>query len=385
VLANQVVDLFLANYLLRELQCFLFLLHAWSFALVALETNVANFTAQGNRPAIIVKAIKINSLKGYVDQMTKKQVVTIRLTNWRHALVLAEQLSGWVFRGQQDATWTLSSTLQRAASLGPISVMLTAGEDQIIEGFQRRAHHFLKDPPPVEDLIDWMALIQHFGGTTRLLDFTESFYVATFFAVERATTECAVWCVDHFGLTKALDAKYKTDIFSRQLPHWQTLYRVAKLAQSRLRVEKNSYERFVFEVQPFRMNERLAVQQGIFLCPLSADVSFLDSLAATFGLEASDFAQTEVLGVDQFYERFKDAKTQEDIAVIKLLLPQSVQYDVLEDLWHMNVTAASLFPGLDGLARSLDYFLRIDALWDIKYKSGALENKVGRFFRPSNL
>ena len=317
--------------------------------------------------------------------MKKKHVVTIRITNWRHALVLAEQLRGWTFRGQQDASWGLITTLQRAASLGPTSIMLTAAEEQIIEGFQRRAQHFLKDPPPLEDVIDWMSLIQHFGGTTRLLDFTKSFYVAAFFAIERATTECAVWCVDHYGLTKALDATYKTDIFSSKMPHWRTLYRAAKLVQQVLKTEKDSLRSFVFEVQPFRLNERLAVQQGVFLCPLSVDLPFLDSLAATFGLNHSEFAQSEILNIEQFYERFESTDTQEDIAVIKLLLPLAIQYDVLDDLWNMNVTAASLFPGLDGLARSLNYHLRIDALWDIRYESGGFNRKPGRFFRPSSL
>jgi hypothetical protein len=64
----------------------------------------------------------------------------------------------------------------------------------------------------------------------------------------------------------------------------------------------------------------------------------------------------------------------EGVAVIKLLLPLGIQHDVLQDLWNMNVNAASLFPGLDGLARSLNYYLQIDNLWDIKYQSGGFGN-----------
>jgi hypothetical protein len=54
-----------------------------------------------------------------------------------------------------------------------------------------------------------------------------------------------------------------------------------------------------------------------------------------------------------------------EAAVIKVLLPLLAHGDALEDLWQMNVTAATLFPGLDGFARSLHYFLRIDNLWDV--------------------
>ena len=119
--------------------------------------------------------------------------VTLRLNSWHDARILADELWGWTFRGQQDASWPLSSTLQRSGQEGrKTSVLLTGVELEIIEAFQRRAHHFLKDPPPSDKRIEWMALLQHFGGTTRLLDFTKSFYVAAFFAVERASTEAAM-------------------------------------------------------------------------------------------------------------------------------------------------------------------------------------------------
>ena len=118
----------------------------------------------------------------------KKSVLSFRLNDWRDARMLADELLTWTFRGQQDAAWALSTSLQRAAIPGRGSILLTGAEEQIIEQFQRRAHHFLRTTPPVKNLIDWMALIQHFGGTTRLLDFTKSFDVAAFFAVEKATT-----------------------------------------------------------------------------------------------------------------------------------------------------------------------------------------------------
>jgi len=107
------------------------------------------------------------------------------------------------------------------------------------------------------------------------------------------------------------------------------------------------------------------------LCPLSVDVPFIDSLAATFDLPATDFANSEI---KEFNPLGSVKDLLEGVVVLKLLLPLAIQHDVLQDLWDMNVNAASLFPGLDGLARSLNYHLRIESLWDIKYQSGGFGN-----------
>lgn len=307
--------------------------------------------------------------------MKKQAVLTLRLNNWRDARILADELHGWTFRGQQDATWALSTTLQRAALSPGSSIMLTGAEEQMIEQFQRRAHHFLPDSPPLDNVIDWMALIQHYGGTTRLLDFTKSFYVATFFAIEKATSECAVWCIDHYALYLAL--KRYLDLPEHTFwPHWQTLHLTAKFVQEKLKIEKRKgfcLERFVFEVQPFKLNERLVVQQGVFLCPLSVDTPFVESLAATFGLSSADFDNSEI---QEFKLEGGLRDFLKDTVAIKILLPIAIHHDVLQDLWDMNVNAASLFPGLDGLARSLNYHFRIEHLWQVKYDAGGFQDFV---------
>jgi hypothetical protein len=46
-----------------------------------------------------------------------------------------------------------------------------------------------------------------------------------------------------------------------------------------------------------------------------------------------------------------------DRGVVKIVLPGAVHRDALRDLRAMNVTAATLFPGLEGFARSLAFHL----------------------------
>lgn len=295
-------------------------------------------------------------------------VRTLHFKTWREACVLANELRGWSFRGQQDQSWPLSTALQRAGQQGQeTSFLLTNIERQIIEEFQRRAHHFLPNPPPIEDLIEWMAIIQHFGGPTRLLDFTKSFYVAAFFAIERASSECAIWCVDSTALYRAVGPLLNIDMNDAKLPYWRVHHRMGAIAQKFITQNPSPNRSFVFEVQPFRLHERLAVQQGLFLCPILVDVPFMQSLAGIFGLPNLNLEDEKI----EDYNALIHTRNQlTGSLAIKIVLPLEIHHDALQDLWDMNTSAATLFPGLDGFARSLHYFARMDNLWHIKFRSG---------------
>lgn len=65
---------------------------------------------------------------------------------------------------------------------------VTGIEHKIVRDFQRRAHHHADHLPKPGDQMEWLALMQHHGAPTRLLDWTYSFFVALFFAIERASS-----------------------------------------------------------------------------------------------------------------------------------------------------------------------------------------------------
>jgi hypothetical protein len=264
-------------------------------------------------------------------------ILTLRVNRWHDARSLADGFKGWRFRGQQDASWALSTTLQRVGHEADPG-LLTRHEQRIIEDFQRRAHHFVPDPPPLERLLEWTALMQHYGGPTRLIDFTTSFYVAAFFAVEKASTECAIWCVHRSALSRALMRRLEIDVASHgmalkkndeTLHDSQILHRMSTFAESVFKQPERNFPHVIVEVQPFRLNERLAVQQGLFLCPLSLEVSFLKSLATTFGLSHSTFEDTQA---EEYQEAIHTPEILNDTTVVKLLLPSAVQKDALQEV-----------------------------------------------------
>ena len=61
--------------------------------------------------------------------------------------------------------------------------------------FRRAYYQYAQHIPASESVIEWISLMQHHGAPTRLLDFTYSIYVAAYFALESADSDCAVWAV----------------------------------------------------------------------------------------------------------------------------------------------------------------------------------------------
>lgn len=94
-----------------------------------------------------------------------------------------------------------------------------------------------------------------------------------------------------------------------------------------------------YPINPFRLNERLRIQRGVFLIPGDISKSLIANLEA--------------------HPKYDDPKH-----IIKIVIPGSETRNVLKQLWNMNISRASLFPGLDGYAQSLSvYHYAYDPLW----------------------
>src|SRR5262245_47854889 len=131
----------------------------------------------------------------------KPKYKTLIIDSWDLFKTTVESSRSWAFRGQSDAGWPMFSSLSRYF-IG-FDVHRNAWqtlEERVLRIFKRKAHLFLDHLPVEEDAFGWLALMQHHGTPTRLLDFTWSPYVAAFFALERATSDAAVWAVFPPGL-----------------------------------------------------------------------------------------------------------------------------------------------------------------------------------------
>src|SRR5208283_384617 len=97
---------------------------------------------------------------------------------------------------------------------------------------------------------------------------------------------------------------------------------------------QNEDPALVAPVQPYRMNERLTVQQGLFLCPNKILLGFSRCLRNLLL-----HAKKRNMPSAEWLHKFEVAP--------------GARLDVLGALNNMNINSATLYPGLDGFSRSL--------------------------------
>jgi hypothetical protein len=230
---------------------------------------------------------------------------TVKYEDWHGFINLFHQKDGlrqnkaYIYRGQASQNWKLEPTLKRQFEHN----MPAEIESETLRHFKqfclgRRG----TNPAPLTDNQYW-ALGQHFGLHTPLLDWTESPYVAAFFAFrgnQHLTDNVVVW-----ALTEHLDSKAKVSV-----PN-----------EDRLKY-----------LRPYQdENSRLLQQRGLFV-------------------RAPNM---------QCIEDWVQENVKSDIIVLaKILIPTSERIFALDSLNKMNINDLTLFPDLTGAAEFTNYIVK---------------------------
>jgi FRG domain len=217
-----------------------------------------------------------------------------------------------VFRG------LARSSHRNISSLARLSGDYPSLERHLLRNFRKYAHR--ERPGPT--MWDWLALAQHHGLPTRLLDWTFSPLIALHFATATWNDDpSALWAVDCEGahallperLQAALDAEgalvFTTEMLAEQAP---TLGQLDAL--------DDGDDPFCLFFEPPSLDERIINQSAVLSTTSDARCHMEDWLDAHPGLW-------------RMWE-----------------IPPDVKADVRERLDQANITERVLLPGLDGLA-----------------------------------
>jgi hypothetical protein len=232
--------------------------------------------------------------------------------------------SPWVFRGVCDASADLSTSLMR---LGSGYEDLARLESHILRNFRKYAQLEV-DSAIGGSIWNWMALAQHHGLQTRLLDWTYSPLVAAHFATDDTKSfnvDGAIYCINHRGANELLPASLKKqagiegfDVFTAEM-----LDRVADTVE---KFDKLSKDAFVIFLEPPSLDARIVNQFALFSL-VNDPARPLNSLLE----EHPELAR-------------------------KIVIPSALKWEIRDKLDQAGITERVLYPGLDGLSRWLSRY-----------------------------
>ena len=273
--------------------------------------------------------------------------------SWEELLLLgtSSSLPGFIFRGQTSYAWDLSTTIERLAlRLGVGLKFLESREFWILTQFRRRAHNLIEKPPAYDNLIEWLTLIQHHGGPTRLLDFTHSFFVALFFACDGAQGDAALWLIGYLDLLSShVPREPDMTTYDQQI---EVLYKATK------QIGKEVEQTGILPIEPERLSDRMSIQKGLSIMPMNIRRTFMENLSGHYGWASVKYEQVEVTPFIQDHYKLK-------AHVAKIRIPEAWLSNILCFLDDININTNTLFPGLDGFAKSLSiHLVQMERLFD---------------------
>jgi FRG domain len=252
----------------------------------------------------------------WTNGQLKNGVIEVKLSGWRWFSDYVNQelldYTTYIYRGHGDSSWELEPTLDRIIK-SPTSPRRKSHLENFMMSTRGRRG---PNPPSVDGENGWWALGQHHGLATPLLDWTESPFVALYFAVadrrEEPSTPCCVWALSQARLREK----------NRQISEDSTIKPIS------------GRKPIIEIVRPLSdENGRLVNQRGLF----------------TRGPNNIDIEQwiTEYSKDDKYWN------------LIKIVIPTTNSRDCLRYLNRMNINHSTLFPDLFGASHFCNMDLQI--------------------------
>lgn len=275
----------------------------------------------------------------------------------------------WAFRGQADAEWDISSTLERATFKRYFKEDdRREVEKQSIDEFVRRSSHFLRGCNMTP--FDRVALMQHYGAPTRLVDFTFSPYVALYFAAPSPISKeekkmlgekfedhgFTVWaiCLDELHEHPDFPEEEIADVRPGRVCEREFRPRVYNNDAKDLFGEEGFGESPppICIAYPKFGNERSNAQSGLFLLQSRVEKNFMDDLASCMNCK-----QEAPVWLGELCHRIPYKDCRNDLIgfsrLIKFKFNKDLRQEAVLALRAMNLLPHTLFPDLAGVGESV--------------------------------
>ena len=274
----------------------------------------------------------------------------------------------WWYRGVSDKNYSLQPSLERLTdkranfisknnkfnSFHPPKLI----EIYMINQFKKNSKKLLNYPPKQEEHAEWVAIMQHYGAATRFLDFTTQFYTALFFALDDYCLNGnndhypAIYCINRKNLLLCNQQNSKNRILSTLHPYidGDEIEIKEPLNQLLMKPIEDSDNIGIIPYQPFFKNDRMHIQDGLFLVPLNISLSFEHNLIYQYKkldiLTIKDIIEINTIQLNEIRKKIEEEK----VSLLKITIDKKIKKDLYNQLIMLNKDHKNLYPDLQGIA-----------------------------------
>lgn len=312
----------------------------------------------------------------------------IELHSWRDFTKILKVMGvgKWIYRGHENVDWGLKSTLDRHVedilkvhkdwSKAAFTLNLPRAEFFAISKFREMARKYQELDSDAAALI----AMQHYGAKTRLLDFTMSIMVALFFAYEKRATgkKRAIFAVNYGSLMNQDGVWSGYQSFLKRIAAEEQEKRKIDREGERVwwnlesQFENHYFQRYTAEDAAANIwscasgsakgiiplykpayNGRQTAQAGIELMPRTFD-GFAENLAVALKTTVAEIEEPKKLITDDV-SHLVNIESKLPSALVKFVFDADMENDAVQILDQANINAATIYPDMEGVAKSVRY------------------------------
>lgn len=218
--------------------------------------------------------------------------------------------SAYVYRGIEDSNYALSTTLNRL------------GESHLEKHLLRNFRKYSQIEDEGKSIWNWLALAQHHGLPTRLLDWTYSPLIALHFSTANFLNfkkDGAIWAVNYVDSMRYLPDQLSL-IIEEEGSHIFTAEMLDRAANSLVALPQLKRDDFAVFFEPPSIDQRIVNQYAVFSMMSNPEIIISNWLEKT------------------------------EVQYFKIIIPAALKWEIRDKLDQANINERVLFPGLDGLA-----------------------------------
>lgn len=239
--------------------------------------------------------------------------------------------NNFVFRGHATTEWKLETSLQRLLR-NEYSQKVSNFEKYALSEFKSKFSLYNSDAYEPVTTLEWLSMMQHYGTPTRLLDFTESPFIALYFCLENSNKEqkedMSLYAVDYRAVNNATINYFKQ--FDKDFN-----YDYNDIENNKDSIFDSYMQRYniplLWITEPKRLNKRIEKQRGTFLYTNSNDKNY------------SEIFETDIY---------------RDVEFDCLIFPARYWDNYYTILNKMNINGKTVYGDLDGLSKQIKMFIQ---------------------------